>query len=200
MNKYARPSESPETRKFITEAFRKYLWKYAQDMYGYKPNDREKVLRLMQIMNTLMNEDYNLDELERGLDQACREFTEEGNYYVPPAIKVLQVVKRFYQGSSRPEQKSNSSLQLASEQTQRREQFKIDFHRAVEPELASALLTEYCQTCNISSKIKFNLESFYGDFFGQDSVAKAIIVDYGIKIEITEEVDGIRKGSGKFYT
>ena len=57
-------------------------------MYGYQPNDREKILKLMQIMNTLMNEDYNLDELEKGLDQACKEFTEEGNYYMPPAIKV----------------------------------------------------------------------------------------------------------------
>lgn len=191
MNKYARPSESPETRKFITEAFRKHLWKYAQDMYSYKPNDREKVLKLMQLMNTLMNEDYNLDELERGLDQACKEFTEEGNYYMPPAIKVLQVVKRFYKGSSRPEQKSNSNLQLASEQTKRREQFKKDFHRSVDDDIAEALIIEYCQTCNISSKIKFNRESFYGDFFGQDSVAKAIIVGYGIDI---------RKTSGERYT
>ena len=145
----------------------------------------------MQIMNTLMNEDYNLDELERGLDQACKEFTEEGNYYMPPAIKVLQVVKRFYKGSSRPEQKSNSNLQLASEQTKRREQFKKDFHRSVDDNIANALIVEYCQTCNISSKIKFNRESFYGDFFGQDSVAKAIIVDYGIDI---------RKESGERYT
>ena len=191
MDKYARPSESQETRKFITEAFRKYLWKYAQDMYSYKPHDREKVLKLMQIMNTLMNEDYNLDELERGLDQACKEFTEEGNYYMPPAIKVLQVVKRFYKGSSRPEQKSNSNLQLASEQTKRREEFKKDFHRCIEDDIAEALIVEYCQTCNISSKIKFNRESFYGDFFGQDSVAKAIITDYGIDI---------RKRSGEKYT
>ena len=191
MDKHARPSESPETRKFITEAFRKHLWNYAQNMYGIKATEREKVLDLVQIMNTLMEENYNLEELEEGLHAACAKSVDRGFYKMPTPIAILQEVKQYYRSHSRPEQKSDSKIEEATEQTSRREQFKKDFFKCLDKDTAKALIHEYCQINNLAYSISFNREDFFADFFRQDSSAKAIIVDYGIDI---------RKTSGERYT
>ena len=189
---HTRPSTNPEVKQHIRQSFGRFAWNYAQSMYQYKVNDREKVIKLNQVVETLTANDFTLHELKQGFEQACKEFTEEGYYYIPPAIKIREAVMRFYKKDfDTNDRQDDSDYKLASLETRRRDQFKKDFYNQLGQEKGDAIVNKFLQTVKIDSDHYIYKFLFFADFFCQDSVAKSILKDYGIKI---------RKRSGEVYT
>lgn len=187
---HTRPSKNPDIKRHIKQSFGRFAWNYAQSMYQYKINDREKVLKLNQVVDTLTGEDFTLNELMQGFEQACKEFTEEGYYYIPPAIKIREAVMRIYNKDFN-KQEDDTDYKVASIETKRRETFQKDFYNQLGQEKGDAIVYKFLQEVSINADNPFYKYLFFADFFCQDSVAKSILKDYGIEI---------RKRSGEVYS
>lgn len=187
----------PNEEKLLFKEILNIVYKTAVNFYNYSIDyENESRLKKLEITVYQIKEQIKLDkfalaDVEEGVTQACKEFSDEGNYYMPPAIKIIDCIKNISFRKSEYEKSSGGNIELATEQNKRREQFKIDFYNSLPREEAEMIISEFCWRSNYTAKQKFYRETFFGDFFCHDSLAKAIIVEYGIDI---------RKESGERYT
>ena len=169
------------------------IFKAAEHFYGLKNNykNRDRILKLVPLAEQISKLDYDYDDVKEGIIEACQNFNDEGRHYMPPAIYIINTIKKIASRRKEETRHTGGHLKEANEQDKRREQFKKDFYDCVEEETAIKIITEYCWKCDYDPKSSFMRNTFFGDFFCQDSVAKSILKDYGIEI---------RKRSGEVYS